>query len=320
MEISIITKVSSSEILIKSQFVMRPYSNSHNYVDIWRSIDDNSYTSLSELYGRNARGGDGSSDSMISYHPTSSGQQYEEPRRPFAIDKPDVKKGTKLSYKIYVGLCSGNQISIGAHDCTNPNSKSPEHLIIRELAPAPEKARDVAKFPGGSIIGTKYEWSNYRYDIGGVPGYNNNIDHFRPTTIYIDYTTTRDNSALFISTQFLIRPHSNSHNYVDIWRSEEGNAFKSLSQMYGNKFAHSDGLISQHPESSHTHYEECRQPFVLDTPNRPKGTTFTYKVYIGLWSGSTMTIGAHDSSNPNSRSPEFITVQEIADLGTTAQS
>ena len=86
--------------------------------------------------------------------------------------------------------------------------------------------------------------------------------------------------------------HSGSHVYVDIWRRVGSGSFQSLCRLLGG--AQADGLMSEHPPGgSGSWYEQAKYPFVMDEPNVPAGTRLEYKVYVGLWSGSTVTFGSH---------------------------
>ena len=86
--------------------------------------------------------------------------------------------------------------------------------------------------------------------------------------------------------------HSDSHVYVDIWRRVGSGPFQSLSRLLGGNGA--DGLMSEHSQGRlGAPYEQGKWPMVMDEPNVAAGTRLEYKVYVGLWSGSTVTFGSH---------------------------
>ena len=89
---------------------------------------------------------------------------------------------------------------------------------------------------------------------------------------------------------------------VDIWRKIGSGSFVSLSRLIGGSTT--DGLISEHPDSStNTWYEVPKWPMVLDDPEVPAGTVLEYKIYVGVWSRGTVTVGSHRNSTRSSRCP-----------------
>ena len=79
---------------------------------------------------------------------------------------------------------------------------------------------------------------------------------------------------------------------VDIWRKIGNGQFTSLCRLLGGNDA--DGLMSEHPPSSTSnYYEQAKYPFVLDNPQASAGTRLEYKIYVGTWGGSTITMGSH---------------------------
>ena len=92
------------------QFTTASHSGSHVYVDIWRRIGSGSFQSLSRLLTNSQ------ADGLMSEHPPSStGGWYEQAKHPFVMDEPNVPAGTRLEYKVYVGLWSGQDVTFGAH-------------------------------------------------------------------------------------------------------------------------------------------------------------------------------------------------------------
>eukprot|EP00912_Choanoflagellata_sp_UC4_P001328 UC4_evm2s815 len=172
--------------------------------------------------------------------------------------------------------------------------------------------------PPGSTVQLVSSWSNKNYDIGGIPAFGNNINNLRPSTMEITITLKKDNSKVYVMTQFVYGAHTTSHQYVDIWRKIQGETnYRSLAQLYAggkNGWNDVDGLSSWHNSGGEsTPYEKPKRPFVLDAPNQQAGTEISYKVYVGLWNGGTITFGSHRSNNNNGRAPEHFVVREVAD-------
>ena len=86
--------------------------------------------------------------------------------------------------------------------------------------------------------------------------------------------------------------------------------FTSLARALGNSGA--DGIMSEHtPGGTNSWYEQSKNPFLVDTPGQPAGTLITYKVYVGLWSQGTITMGGHRLNNGNGESPSLMIAQEV---------
>jgi hypothetical protein len=328
ISVKLTTKRDNSFIMVRAQFVIKSGTCSHNYVDIWRSINGGGFQSLAQTLANDCDecgggSGDGNADGLVSNHGQGcEDRNGEHPRHEFAIDHPDVAKGTTIEYKVYVGTWGSAYIDLGSHDTGNPNGRSPEIIIAREIANGKvsgKNQREPSMFPVGTDVGVAYAWSNYRYRINSIPHYGNNINNFRPTKATISYTTKRDNSDIFIEAQFVFRPGSNSHNYVDIWRRVNGQGnWVSLAQSIAPNGSsdpqrNADGLISQHPRGSEASSgEHARHPWIVDKPMQKAGTKVEYRVYVGLWSSSYIDLGSHDRGNPNGRSPELLYLREIA--------
>jgi hypothetical protein len=303
----ITTTLSGSKIMVQTQFTIACHSGSHVYADIWRKIGNGNFQSLARLIGGP------SADAMVSEHPPSSTNSFHEQAKwPMVLDTPDVPAGTVLEYKIYVGSWGSATITIGSHRNGNNNGRSPEHLVMREIKavqPSGVEVLPATAMPAGVIVNTAYQMQNLQYDLY-VPHYNNDVNNFRPTRMYLGLTTTRANSKIFVRTNLVLAPHSNSHVYVDIWRKIGTGSFVSLSRLYGGSGA--DGMMSEHPPgSTYTQYEAANYPFVLDNPQASAGTRIEYKIYVGGWGGQTITMGSHRNNNNNGNSPEQFLLQEV---------
>eukprot|EP00040_Diaphanoeca_grandis_P029257 m.170992 g.170992 ORF g.170992 m.170992 type:complete len:536 (+) comp31629_c1_seq3:1215-2822(+) len=312
--VDILTKTEKASIFVESQFTMRCDHGSHNYLDIWRSINGASYVSLAktlfdEFSNENA-------DGLVSHHPESAeASAGENGKHMFVVDNPNVPAGTKLSYKVYVGQWGGGYIDLGSHDVSNPNGRSPEIIIAREIVMAPKPGAHLrTNMPAGSSVQLTKSFYNFRKRIENIPSYNNIITNFRPTGVRHAFTTAVDNSKIFVRAQFTFRTGSCSHVYVDIWRSVNNSNFESVAQIQANSKGggqKADGLVSQHGQGCEfASGEHAWWPLAIDEPKVKAGTKLIYEVYIGLWSGSHVDFGSHDSTNPNGRSPEILWAQE----------
>jgi hypothetical protein len=318
MTLSITTKRDQSKIFIRSQFVMRASTDSHNYVDIFRKIGPGGTWEPLSNQADSVSGGE-NADGIISFHGEGSeASAGEHEKAPFWLDEPNVAKGTTIEYKVYVGLWSGGYVDIGSHDESNPNGRSPELMIAKEIVNGNscENCVPLGQMPSGSSIQYLRKLDNTRRTISNIPDYNNNKNNFRSTGINAVITTRRANSKVYVQTQFVMRTTSNSHNYVDIWRKiGTSGSWEPLSSQADSESSgeNADGIISNHPNGNEASAgEHERAPFWIDEPNVAEGTAIEYMVYVGLWSAGDIVIGSHDNSNPNGRSPELIVLTEVA--------
>lgn len=281
-----------------------PQTTSHNYVDIWRSINGGSYKSLAQEYGGS------NADGLLEWHQDDSisSSNYEKEKWPMVLDDPRQPAGTVIRYKVYVGLWNGGTVTIGG---SNGNGQYPEHFVYREVvgeATPGVNMLPASAMPPGATVQYVSNWQNVQNNIQ-IPDYNNQIQNFRPTSMEISITTKRDNSHLMIQGQLTTSRGAGSHDYVDIWRSVNGGEYVSLAQEMSGTDA--DGLLSLHSNSGGRGYSKPKRPWVLDKPNRPLGTVLSYKVYLGMWSGSFVTMGGM-TDNQNGNPAEHFVVREIA--------